>query len=104
MKNVLIIPRCEAGDVLMIVLIFFPHLSLNVLINKVLSQRKECKARKKNKAGYKAPSSRTVGQGQSVESRHTRVGDKKDRWTDKACQIAAVRRKYHNSYIFTQRL
>ena len=62
------------------------------------------KARKKNKAGYKAPSSRTVGQGQSVESRHTRVGDKKDRWTDKACQIAAVRRKYHNSYIFTQRL
>ena len=32
----------EADDVLMIVMIFFPHLSLNVLINKVLSQRNEC--------------------------------------------------------------
>ena len=30
----------EAGNVLIIVL-FFPHLSLNVLINKVLRQRNE---------------------------------------------------------------
>ena len=40
--NVLIFPFFEADNVLTIVL-FFPDLSLNVLINKVLSQRYECK-------------------------------------------------------------
>ena len=39
--NIYIFPLFEAGDVFMIVF-FFPLLSLNVLINKVLSQRNEC--------------------------------------------------------------
>ena len=33
----------------MIVLIFFPDLSLNVLINKVLTQRNECREGEKKK-------------------------------------------------------
>ena len=38
-----------ADNVLMIVLIFFPDLSLNVLINKVLTQRNECREGEKKK-------------------------------------------------------